>query len=62
MIVTPVLTAVFEAHNESRLRRWLGKCYIRGEKLVSKAICWRGAYIRGALHISENKPSPQSGQ
>ena len=60
MIVTPVRTAVFEAQNESRLRKWLDKCYIGGEKLVSMAICQR-AYIRGALHIFENKPPPQSG-
>ena len=24
--------------------------------MVSKAICWRGAYIRGELRIFENKP------
>ena len=39
MIVTPVLTAVFKAKNESRLSRWLGKCYIGREKLASKVIC-----------------------
>ena len=63
MIVTLVLTAltaltaVFEAQNENRLRRWLGKCYIGGEKLVSKAIC----LFQGALRIFENMPPPQSG-
>ena len=31
------------------------RCF-SGEKLVSKALCWRGAYIRGALRIFENKP------
>ena len=61
MIVIPVLTAVFEAQNESRFRRWLDKCYIGGENLVSKAICQSGAYIRGRLRIFENKPPPQSG-
>ena len=39
MMVAPVLAAVLEAQNESRLRRWLGECYIGGEKLVSTAIC-----------------------
>ena len=38
-MVVPVLVAVFEAQNKSRLRRWLDKCYLGGEKLVSNAIC-----------------------
>ena len=39
MTVVPVLAAVFEAQNESRLCRWLGECYIGREKLVSMAVC-----------------------
>ena len=39
MTVAPVLAAVLEAQNESRFHRCLSKCYIGGEKLVSKAIC-----------------------
>ena len=36
MTVAPFLAAVLEAQSESiyRLYRWLGKCYISGEKLV----------------------------
>ena len=56
-----VLTAVLEAQNKSRLHTWLGEGYTGGEKLVRKAICYKGAYIRGALCIFENKPPPQSG-
>ena len=59
--VAPVLATVFAAQNDSRLRRWLGGCCLGGEKLVSNAICWREAYIRGALRIFENKPPLQSG-
>ena len=39
MMVAPVLAVVFEVQNESRLHKCLSKCYIGGEKLVSKAIC-----------------------
>ena len=38
MMVLPVLAAVFEAQNESRLCRWLGEYCIGGEELVSKDI------------------------
>ena len=30
-------------------------------KSVSSAICYRGAYIRGALHTFKNEHPPQSG-
>ena len=33
--VVPVLVAVFEAQNKSRLHRWLGESYIDREKLVT---------------------------
>ena len=61
MIVTPALTTVFEAQNESRLRRWLGKCYLCGGKLVRLSA--RGGLIFEAhcMRIFENKPSTQSG-
>ena len=46
MTVAPVLAAaVFEAQNKSRLHRCLSKCYIGGEKLVSKVISARGGLI-----------------
>ena len=60
MTVAPVLAAVFEAQNVSRLCRWLGKCCTGREKLVRKAML-EGAYIQHALCIVENKPPPPSG-
>ena len=50
MIVTPILTAVFEAQNESRLCRWLGKFYIGEEKLASKAVSSSGYLLEGGLY------------
>ena len=35
-MVVPLLVAVFEAQNESRLHRWLGECYIGRGMLVIK--------------------------
>ena len=57
MTVAIVLAHVFEAQNESR---WLGECYTGGEELVSMAVCYRGAYIQGALRVFENKPPPRA--
>ena len=61
-MVAPVLAEVFEAQ-KSRLCRWLGKCYIGGEKLVSMAArgglySRRIACIPGTLRVFENKPPP----
>ena len=54
---TPVLAAVFEAQNESRLRRWLGVCYLGGEKLVTLSA--RGGLIF-KVFCAYSKISPPS--
>ena len=36
MMVVPILIAMFDAQNESRLRKWLDECYIGVQKLVIK--------------------------
>ena len=43
MMVALIIAAVLESQNESRIHTilWLGMCYIGGEMLISKAICWR---------------------
>ena len=38
MMVASVLAVVIEAHNESGLCRWQGKCYVGGEQLVGEAL------------------------
>ena len=57
MTVAPVLAAVFETQNESRLHRCLSECYIDGENLVSKAISARGGLIF-EVHCAYSKTSP----
>ncbi len=61
MIVAPLLAAVLELKTRVDSVRWLNERYTGGEEMVSKAICWRGAYIRGELRIFEYKPPPQFG-
>ena len=46
-MVAPVPATVFEAQNKSRLCRWLGKCYIGREKLVTLSA--RGGVVFDAL-------------
>ena len=50
MMVAPVLAAVLNARNDSRLCRGLGECYIGREKLVSMA-ARGGLYLRRIAHI-----------
>ena len=52
---------VLEDQNESKLRRQLGERYIDDEKLPAIGRPWGGAYIRGTLHIFENKPPLKGG-
>ena len=43
MTVAPVFFCCVGGQNESRLCRWLGECYIGGEKLVK--VSTRGGFI-----------------
>ena len=56
MTVVPVLAAVFKAQKENKLCTWLGECYIGEEKLVSRALCWRGLIYEA--HRAHSKISP----
>ena len=55
--VVPVLAAVLEAQNESRLAR---QALYMQRKVSKQCYLLEGDYIRGALRIFENKPPPQS--
>ena len=45
MTVAPVLAAMLEAQNNSRLSRWLGKCYIYRQKKNLVRLSARGGLI-----------------
>ena len=54
MSIAP-LTAMLEPKVRVDYVRWLSKCYVGGEEMVGKAICWRGLILKENLKII---PSP----